>query len=222
MRRYIYTGMSIIQEVFSRVTRLQSYDLNDSRSILNNVNNIWTDFIFKDVRKAEELTTQGYDFTLIGQDIYEQAVDTELPTGHYSYLLLIMYNRRLINPLDHKVGLNTALYDDLSNSYINVSGCSVVCSSVYRKTVSANIFISTYNDIDSKYSLKMNSVLGDSLTYIGVSIPYLRFGSKVPVRFCTNQVDNTTIVNVKCIVDISFDTHMGGIMSETIQCSFII
>lgn len=222
MHRYLHISMSIAQEVFSRVSRLQTYKLRDSSSILNNVNNIWTDFIFKDVKKAEKLTTQGYDFTLIGQDIYERAVETDLPTGHYSYLLLITYKKKFINPLDHRVDLKSVLHDSLNDDYTNVSGCPVVYSSVYRETVSANIFICTYVNTDNVYNLKMNSILGDSLIYIGVSIPYLRFGSEVPVRFCKNQVDTIVPLNIRSAVNITFDTHLEGVMTEAIFCSFII
>lgn len=222
MYRYLHTTMSIAQEVFSKVSRLQSYRLGYSSTILNNVNDIWSDFVFKDVKKAEKLRIKGYDFTLVGQDIYERAVDSELPTGHYSYLLLVTYKQKLINPLEYKVDLKTVLHNSLSTEYMDVPGCPVVYSSVCKKTISANVFVCTYRDTGDTPNLKLNSILGDSLIYIGVSIPYLRFGSEVPVRFCKNRVDKATVLNIKSTVNMTFDTHMESIMAETVFCSFII
>lgn len=81
--------MSIFQEIFFRVRDVHQHAIHYESKIIENINSVWEQFIFKDLKKAKSLNNKGYDFTLLGQDIYDRGVDSELPTGHYSYCLII-------------------------------------------------------------------------------------------------------------------------------------
>lgn len=215
--------MSIAREVFSRIRDIYLQTTQQHRSnVIENINSVWRQFIFKDVKKAKDLKTKGYDFTLLGQDIYDRGVNSELPTGHYSYYLFITYKGKYINPFNHINELKKVLYGELINDYTHIFGCPIIYTSVYRRSMSANIFICIHESNKSNDILKINNTVGDSLLYIYMNIPYLRFDSDQPIRFSkrkTNNIDNT---NEENIFTIQFETYINGLDFDIISYDFVI
>lgn len=214
--------MSIAREIFSRIRNVQSCESQYVSEIMKNMTDVWTEFIFKDIKKARKLKNEGYDFTLLGQDLYDKGTELDLPTGHYSYCLFVTYKGKCINPLDFKDKLNTALHDELLNDFIYITECPIIYSSMYRQDISANIFISTHMSTTINNMIKLNSIIGDSILYLCVSIPYLRFGSSQPLKLSRYYLsDPDTIDGVSCL-NIQFETHMNGLMPDVISCVFVI
>lgn len=214
--------MSLAQEIFSRIRNIHLHSTQHETTIIKNINSVWEQFIFKDLKQAKKLSNKGYDFTLLGQDIYDRGVDSELPTGHYSYCLIITYNGNYINPFNHIKKLGRALYNELIDDYIYISGCPMIYTSVCRETISADIFTCTHESNGSNDILRINSIIGDSLLYFYINIPYLRFNSTQPIRFSKYGVTDTHIVSRKAILTIQLETHINGLDSDTISYDFII
>lgn len=224
--------MGLIDEIFSkivRVTRLCKYQYNGSTStnlkddtILTSINNIWSEFIFKDVEKAKLFKEMGYDFILIGQDIYDKGIDMGVPTSHYSYLLVVAYDGDLINPFKYIPKLKEVLYDELITNYINIVDTPVRYSSIYKHNTSAGIFVYMHDDTSGSNTASLGSVLGDSLVYMNVGIPYLRFCCTKSIRLCNLQSGILVSLEPRNTFHITFDTHMNGIMVEKVNCQFII
>lgn len=220
----VYISMGIADEVFlkiGRVMKLCKYQRQDDEMLVS-INNIWSEFIFKDIKGAKALKERGYDFTLIGQDIYDKGVDIGIPTAHYSYLLVVTYNKRLIDLFNHLDSLKKVLYDELITDYINIVDTPVRYSSVYKQETSAGIFIYTHDNRYQSTTIRLNSILGDSLAYMNVSIPYLRFYCNKSIRLCNFRSDLPRLMNTKDILHIIFDTHMNGSSAEKINCHFTI
>ena len=214
--------MSITSEVLSRIRNVHSCTTQCTNEIINNINSVWKQFIFKDIRQAKKLTKKGYDFTLLGQDLYDRGVNTELPTGHYSYCLIITYNGRCINPLNNNKKLKKILYNELINDYIYISDCPMIYNSISREAMSANIFISTHENNESNDILRINSIFGDSLLYFHINMPYLRFNSDQPIKFSKYEVNTSSIISDKFVLIIQFETHINGLMTDIVSYSFII
>jgi hypothetical protein len=212
--------MSIAQEVFSRVKNVQSCRSQYASEVIKNMTDVWSEFIFKDIKKARKLKNKGYKFILLGQDIYDRGVDSDLPTGHYSYLLLITYKERSINPLDHIETLGKVLYDELLNDYIYLSDNSIIYSSITRENISANIFISTHERNEHNDSLFVSSIVGDSLVYLCVSVPYLVFDIDHPIRFSKYDLTYSSMIDDTNSMIIRFETHINGLMPDTVNCAF--
>lgn len=215
--------MSIAKEIFSRIRNIHLHTEQRYESkIIENINSVWGQFIFKDLRRAKYLNNKGYDFTLLGQDIYDRGVDTELPTGHYSYYLLITYKGKYINPFNCNKRIRKVLYDELMRNYIPISGHPIIYTSIYRESISANIFICTHEDNESNNVLRINSIAGDSLLYLYMNMPYLRFNSDKPIQFSRHRVNITHTTEGKNIFTIQFETHIYGITPNIMSYDFVI
>lgn len=214
--------MSIFQEVLSRVRSVHQHATHHESKIIENINSVWKQFIFKDLRKAKSLKNKGYDFTLLGQDIYDRGVDLELPTGHYSYCLIITYKGKYINPFNHNKKLKKILYDELMNDFIYISECPMIYTSIYRESISADIFLCTHESNESNDILRINNIIGDSLLYFHISIPYLRFDSEQPIRFSRYGVNDTHIINKKVVLTIQLETHIYDLTPSLFKYDFII
>lgn len=214
--------MSIAQEVFSRIGNTRMCESQYVAEVTKNLTSIWTEFIFKDINKARRIRKKGYDFTLLGQDIFDRAVDSNLPTGHYSYYLLITYKGRYINPLNHTEVLRNILYEELVSEYIYISDSPFIYNSIYRDNISADVYICTHEDNSLDHTIFINSILGDSLLYIYTSIPYLRFDVAKPIRFSEYNRDNSKVYTKGRSINIKFETHINGLMPDIMKYEFII
>ena len=211
--------MDLTKEVFSKIGRLTRLTkCRPGNIIVSRVNNIWSDFIFRDIKLAKRLQQKGYEFTLIGQDIYDKVNDSGLPTQHYSYLLVVTYMDRIINPCTHTTQLRDALYKELIGDYISLDNDSIIYSSVNKDNSSAGVFIYVTEGEYHLSTINLCSVLGDSLLYLNVNLPYLRFCCTKSIRVCNIHSDVPLTVAPSNILNIVFDTHMNGYTSEKIGC----
>lgn len=214
--------MSIAQEMLLKIKKVMR--LCRSRGdddMLTSINNIWEEFIFRDMKMASNLKDRGYEFILTGQDIYDKGIDMGLPTGHYNYLLIITRNGRLVNPLIDDDGLKKALYKELLHDYIYIADCPAIYASVNKDNTSAGIFICSCTD-EISASLKFSSILGDSLVYMHTGVPYLRFLSSKAIRVYKFRTEIPSILSLKNTIKITFNSHINGINAERIDCYFTI
>lgn len=219
----MYTAMDITAEVFMKIgklIRLTKY--RQDSEVLVSINSIWSEFIFRDIKLARSLKQKGYEFTLIGQDIYDKVSNNGLPTQHYNYLLIITYMDNIINPSTHTAELQKALYKELTTDYTNIKYGSILYSSINKSHTSAGIFTYVSSQQYHSSTISLSSTLGDSLLYLNVNLPYLRFCCTNGVRICNIHSSALRPLNPKNTLNILIDTHMNGYLAEVVECRFII